>query len=87
MSLLSFQTIYESEAHIVGWQPPVIMELDALKMSPSKLQSLLNERKVLLVVGSLTMDMPFTHDRLSSLMRGDVMCDGKQFSCLFVLVC
>ncbi len=86
MSLLSFQTIYKSEAHIIRWRPPVIMELDALKMSPSELESLLNESKVLLVVGSLTTDMPFTHDRLSSLMRGDVMCNGKQFSSLFVLV-
>ena len=64
-----------------AWKLHSLLESDAMCMMPGKLQSLLNERNAIVVVGS-PVSMPFTPERLEILMKGDVRGTGESLSCL-----
>ena len=55
-----------------------------MQMAPSELQSLLEERRVIVVIGKVP-TIPFTSERLSTLMLGDVTCTSGFFYLLFGL--
>ena len=77
----SFRALYESLAHDKAWWLHLLLESNAMHMMPGELQSLLNERKAIVVVG-LPVSVPFTPERLEILMKGDVRCTGESLSCL-----